>query len=820
MKQNESVTVPSHSFKSMRRDSEDSEFLQGNVAKVNKVSNVYAAANSVVSHAGHGFPLPVYRTIYDVNTDTFGGKRWGYQGANRSFLPNYGFNEDSWRQYCMTVPKGRAIEVEDSGGERFPTMNQKCPDNWDSDVVIEIKVQDFDENSNVFSKRDLSGKSSGDNVSKSCVKSADVVAEASHSGAASVDRVSLGSPEGTRSSQSLFETRESSQHPDNCERDHIPDSDEHHPRRTRVKTEELAEAIESERDSKDGSVRRSSKSDQHQSDSDSLIDDKSRFSLTLSCSESDSEPSADSCRGVSRCSSLGTELHDTVSSVHCKSNDSEQADSDQRRMADDSLLNGRRRCENKGGQSVKSEHDLDLPKRNDSSYFRSREYFSGDGGQRWGASYVETDHRKHPLKKCHKNLEGEAYTWDRGNQSARLRDRRINEMLQLKHRYNSLDEEYGSRSPFSGRGINACERGLGHSEKGRLNLDHLWHEEEEMDREYWKAHHQDKSNYNQDPSFRSGSYTSNQSRWQNGNISRRYNQYGSSVMSKYSRPREELYDSGTYGGCFGSEVKFDSGFDDQHQLAKTRYVWRSRIRQGEESKSSHRGFQSYPDRFSCYGEALGHENISGYGILRERHSENLIKSNLMYKCEREKMVMTCVNGPVGFVSQRVKLSGKQHATGKLMPKIKPKKKNQKYLNAPLSGKANRREQKPQTEGNDGRVATTFQGKGQKNESDIEEGEIVAGEPNTKKVKAPQCEKADSSNTVTNKAVYDEQWILERLAKMEKRRERFKVPVVVPEKVSTTDLNPPSCSQPQADSSVSTGETKLERPARKRRWAGI
>ncbi|CAL1413065.1 unnamed protein product [Linum trigynum] len=823
--QNDWGTVPLRSFQSTRMDLEHSEFLQGNVANVNQVSNVYAAANSVVSHGGYGFSLPLYRTIYDVNTDTFGGKRWGYQGANMSVLPKFGINEDCWRQYCMSVPKGRAIEVEDSGGERFPTMNQKYPDNWDSDVVIQIKVQEFDENSSAFSKGDLSSKSSGVKGLKTCKRSADVVAEACHSCGASGDRVSLGSPspEGTRSSKSLLEMSESSQHLDNSERDHIPDSDEHHPRRTRARTSDLAEAVESERDSKDESGRRSSQSDRHQSDSDSLIDDRSHFSLALSCSESDSE---DSCHGVSRCSSLGTELHDTVSSGHCKSNGTGQTDSDRRHITDGSLLNGRRRSENRRDQRVKNERDLDFPKRSDPSYSRFRETFPGDGGQRWGTGYAEADYREYPQSKRHRSLEGEAYIRDRANcnQSAHRQDRRISEILQPKHRYGSLYEEYGRCSPFSGREINVCERGLRHGDKARLDSDRLWNEEK-MERDYWNDYHQDGNNGNQDASFRSHtrSYATNHSRWQNGNIFKRYDPYEARVMETYSRPRKELYDSGTYGGIFGSEENLDSGFDDQHELAESKYVWRSRLHKGEESKSRQGGVQSYLDRFSCYGKALRHENITGYEILRERHSDNLVESNLTYKCEREKMVGMYFNGPVGLVSQKEKLSGKQPTTGRQIPKSNPKKKNQKRLNASLSGKANIRQEKPQTQGNNDvmkRLGATFQGKVQKNESDIEEGEIITGEPNAKNVKAPQSEKAGSCNTVTTKAVYDEQWILERLAKMEKRRERFKVPVLFPEKVSTTDLNPPSCSQPQVVPSVSTGQTKLERPARKRRWAGI
>lgn len=60
--------------------------------------------------------------------------------------------------------------------------------------------------------------------------------------------------------------------------------------------------------------------------------------------------------------------------------------------------------------------------------------------------------------------------------------------------------------------------------------------------------------------------------------------------------------------------------------------------------------------------------------------------------------------------------------------------------------------------------------------------------------------------------YDNRRILEMLAKMERRRERFKEPIA-PKK------EPDKSLQPQSDLGNETTEIKQQRPARKRRWGG-
>ncbi|KAE9455115.1 hypothetical protein C3L33_12980, partial [Rhododendron williamsianum] len=112
--------------------------------------------------------------------------------------------------------------------------------------------------------------------------------------------------------------------------------------------------------------------------------------------------------------------------------------------------------------------------------------------------------------------------------------------------------------------------------------------------------------------------------------------------------------------------------------------------------------------------------------------------------------------------------------------------------------------------------------------DIEEGQIVTEEVNEN----PPCENFVSENvtesrddkkksarvesaTKGNKVAegYDNTRILAAMAKMEKRRERFKEPITLQKE---NDLMIP---KPQVDPIVDAMETKQQRPARKRRWGG-
>ncbi|MCL7037197.1 hypothetical protein MKW94_005764 [Papaver nudicaule] len=176
-------------------------------ASNNAQSNGAGTAVSFSSASGSGMTLPVvsqgcefnlpwYRTIFDVNIETFERKPWRYPGVDITNFFNFGLDEESWKDYCsqvaqfrqqatkvpvcgrsqahdnayvhesvaakavggdtnsrnanggvrqLDVPKGRAIQVEGGMGERLPTMDIRRLQDRDSGVVIQIPMQDSKE---------------------------------------------------------------------------------------------------------------------------------------------------------------------------------------------------------------------------------------------------------------------------------------------------------------------------------------------------------------------------------------------------------------------------------------------------------------------------------------------------------------------------------------------------------------------------------------------------------------------------------------------------------------------------------------------------
>ncbi|KAL2580524.1 hypothetical protein AAZX31_15G134600 [Glycine max] len=153
-------------------------------------SRVCLAENPMAVQCGYGLALPWYWGIFDVNIDTLTEKPWKVPGVDITDYFNFGFNESSWKLYRASLeqlwrtslqtgisvddstnwnqvfneamreqtdqvvsgnaffpssdcglPKGRAIQVEDSMVERKPTMDVRRPRNRDFNV-IEIKLLD------------------------------------------------------------------------------------------------------------------------------------------------------------------------------------------------------------------------------------------------------------------------------------------------------------------------------------------------------------------------------------------------------------------------------------------------------------------------------------------------------------------------------------------------------------------------------------------------------------------------------------------------------------------------------------------------------
>lgn len=106
---------------------------------------------------------------------------------------------------------------------------------------------------------------------------------------------------------------------------------------------------------------------------------------------------------------------------------------------------------------------------------------------------------------------------------------------------------------------------------------------------------------------------------------------------------------------------------------------------------------------------------------------------------------------------------------------------------------------------------------QKGSLDIEEGEIISEEINEKTIKRRstcfgKSQVSETKNFANAKDVEgkDNPKILEIMAKMEKRGERFKQPIAL--KSDSKNL-----SKPSVDLFTGTTETMQQRPARKRRW---
>ncbi|KAJ6324680.1 hypothetical protein OIU76_011886 [Salix suchowensis] len=328
-KGNESAGMASRSFSSATGNWEDNRCKQHEVNS-GQVANFRATANSVLSHGGYGFSLPWYRSILDVNIDTFKEKRWRYPGVDMSDFFNFGFNEDSWKQYCMSLEqsgqqsythgartilhsskptqrKGRAIQVEDSTGERQPTMDLMRPCAWDSDVVIRINVQDSNDNSSQSGMEQSSHIDSiepGESKKRRDFNGKDI-GDACSSGSASRDEPSAESLKGNlRCFQSKSVSNKMSLNTDNNEANQISNVENAH------SSEGIAEI-----------GRKECKSDQFLSEPELSLSDYSYFSPSLSYSDSDSEASRDSiCHtlkdspGPLRRPSSGTKLQESVTS--------------------------------------------------------------------------------------------------------------------------------------------------------------------------------------------------------------------------------------------------------------------------------------------------------------------------------------------------------------------------------------------------------------------------------------------------------------------------------------------------------------------------
>ncbi|XVE82268.1 hypothetical protein DITRI_Ditri15bG0134700 [Diplodiscus trichospermus] len=382
--------VSTFSSVSGRGDREDDVYNQKKVGSLVQVANNRRATTKSLPHQfGYGFSLPWYRTILDVNIDAFEEKPWRHPGVDITDFFNFGFNEDSWKQYCnsldklrqqssrqaqipsycsakfdrayeaeaqhetatqeaitdyvakvelsskcadrgemlLELPKGRAIQVEESINERQPSMDLRRPRFQDSDVIIQINVQDSTVDSSDSAKEELGQGSKsavlefvkldveddrGNHLSVSA--SSDELSGEHHKRVGNVAASSL-----ERSLLLTTASRRTSLETNNQGKDHdvcILDG--------------IAETMETKNKENEVACRNTHLSDPCNTETEASHDNRSHFSPTLSFSESDyEERSEDSVHDVSveiqsplRRQSLvyGTELQ---KSVHHKSSRSD-----------------------------------------------------------------------------------------------------------------------------------------------------------------------------------------------------------------------------------------------------------------------------------------------------------------------------------------------------------------------------------------------------------------------------------------------------------------------------------------------------------------
>ncbi|CAL8991134.1 unnamed protein product [Prunus brigantina] len=204
-KANEAVGLVSSML--VRGDHDNNNMRNQRKGSSSHIACVRDTPHPVLTQNRYGFRLPWYRTILDVNVESFEEKPWRYPGVDLTDYFNFGLNEDSWKQYCnsleqhrltsmqfgipvpdssklyqakeagseydkfaqetiskdmnhadprkhgppsrffdsrvrqLELPKGRAIQIEDSIIERQPSFDSRHPRSLDSDVVIQITVQ-------------------------------------------------------------------------------------------------------------------------------------------------------------------------------------------------------------------------------------------------------------------------------------------------------------------------------------------------------------------------------------------------------------------------------------------------------------------------------------------------------------------------------------------------------------------------------------------------------------------------------------------------------------------------------------------------------
>nr|VDC92774.1 unnamed protein product [Brassica oleracea] len=213
-------------------------------------------------------------TTFDAYFNVFGKKPWRNPGVDVNDYFNFGFNEQSWKDYCNPGVKGRAIEVEGGTLERTPSVDLRIPRELDPDVVIQVPVTaDVEELSSMtpVEARSLSKPSNG--ASRNEESHSDIGEDFHSSGDSMKEAVSVGCEDENSGS---FRGEQSPPKENRCSREVTPCD---------------KEIIEEE---KEETCWSSDKADSSSVERESSHRDRFRFSPTSSYSVGKTEESEDS----------------------------------------------------------------------------------------------------------------------------------------------------------------------------------------------------------------------------------------------------------------------------------------------------------------------------------------------------------------------------------------------------------------------------------------------------------------------------------------------------------------------------------------------
>ncbi|XP_015574772.1 uncharacterized protein LOC8258813 isoform X2 [Ricinus communis] len=190
----------------------------------------------------------------------------------------------------MVLPRG--IQVEDSTAERQPTMDLRRPRTWDSDVVIQINVQDSNENCSGSNKEDHIDDS-GYAISRSMNLDVNDLKDSDESPVKPLGKLRSSLMNGCI--QTMSESKQMLLVPDNHVKDQNFDFDGYHDCEVNAQTsEDIAEVKEPVQIMEEENAANKCKSDQCLTETDLSVGDRILSSLTLSCSGTDSDSSRDS----------------------------------------------------------------------------------------------------------------------------------------------------------------------------------------------------------------------------------------------------------------------------------------------------------------------------------------------------------------------------------------------------------------------------------------------------------------------------------------------------------------------------------------------